>query len=61
MPVTNALAFSLARKIAAPTSSDGIPKRFIDVWFKISWPRGVTVPSSLKANGGFVHPERSRA
>ena len=54
MPVTKLLAFSLARKTAAPTSSGGSPKRAIGVWLRINWPRGVIVPSSLKSKTAIL-------
>src|SRR5438445_11758494 len=48
LPVTNELAFGLARKRAAPINSRASPNRPIGVWLQIALVRAVGEPSSLK-------------
>src|ERR1017187_1692846 len=52
-PVTKLLAFWLARKIAAPTSSCDSPKRFIGVCAQMDLVRSLGEPSSLNSNMRF--------
>src|SRR5439155_24355649 len=49
-PVTKLLAFELARKMTAPTSSRASPNRAMGVCAKIDLARSVGEPSSLKSN-----------
>lgn len=53
MPVTNPEARELAKKIAAPISSDASPKRLIGVCARIDAARGVGDPSGLKRRDRF--------